>query len=128
MQQLNTHKRGWIGNWLLAVAALHTLAAGLFFGQVLLSLLRLGLYDSIGHVPMRAAAIWFLLFGFVFALLGMAVRALERLETFPAARELGIGLFLLSLCGVILMPASGFWLVFPAALGLFRRSTPSRPL
>jgi uncharacterized membrane protein len=121
MQQLSIRNSRWIGNWLLAVAALHTLVAILFFGKVFQSLLQLGVYDSIGRDPMRAAAIWFLLFGFGVALLGMAVRALEQQQTFPAARGLGIALFLLSLCGVILMPASGFWLAFPAALGLLRR-------
>ena len=110
----------WIGRWLLAVAALHTIFAGLFFGKVLLSVLQRGVFNSVGRDPMTAAAVWFLFFGAGLALLGMAIHALERSQNFASARSLGIASLLLTVLGVVLMPDSGFWLVFPPVIGLLR--------
>ncbi len=53
--------------------------------------------------------------------MGMAVDTLEKAEHFPGAFSLGVGTGLMTLLGVILMPVSGFWIVFPAAIGLMLR-------
>lgn len=48
---------------------------------------------------------------------GLAVSALEQArDTLPGA--LGWSLLVLALLGVLLMPASGFWLAFPPALAV----------
>ncbi|MBI3284344.1 MAG: hypothetical protein HYZ65_05755 [Burkholderiales bacterium] len=120
MQHQSTVKKIWIGRWLLAVAALHTVVAGLLFGPVLLQIVQRGVVGAVGRDPLTAAAVWFLLFGPPLALLGMAITALEKSGSFPSARGLGLGIFLFSVLGVILMPASGFWLAFPPAFGLLR--------
>ncbi len=123
----HTHGRAWIGAWLIGVALLHTAAAALLFGDVLLDLLRRGLFNTVGHAPLPNAAVWFLLFGPGIGLFGMAIRALERAGQLAEAPALGIGLLLLTLLGVLLMPASGFWLAFPPALALLRtRAAPDR--
>ncbi len=111
----------WIGRWLVGVAVLHTLF-GLAIGtQAMADIARRGVFDSVGEDPMVGVIVWFLLFGAVMALLGMAVTVLERAANFQGARGLGIGTALLALAGVILMPASGFWLAFPPAIALMRR-------
>lgn len=111
----------WKGPWLLAVAALHTLFALLVFPEVLYSLLCQGLLNSVGQDPLRGAVAWFMLFGAVLALLGASVWQLECAEARPALRPLGWGLCALTLLGVVLMPASGFWLAFPPAIAMLRR-------
>ena len=120
MSQQSTHKRIWIGRWLLWVAALHTIVAGIFFGKVFLGVMQRGVFNAVGRDPLTSAAVWFLLFGAGLALLGMAINALEQSENFASARALGLGTALLTLLGIVLMPMSGFWLAIPPAIGLLR--------
>ncbi len=110
----------WIGRWLILVAILHTLFAALVFGKVFLGLAQRGVFDTVGRDPMTAAAVWFLLFGAVLALMGMAIHSLEQNSNFTSARAIGAGTLLLTILGIVLMPTSGFWLALPAAIGLLR--------
>lgn len=114
-------KKVWIGRWLMFVALGHTVVGVLMGGKILASLLERGVFNSVGNDGMTNAIVWFLLFGAILALLGMAVNSLEKGERFDGARSLGIGTGLMTLAGVVLMPVSGFWLAFPAAIGLMRR-------
>lgn len=114
--------RPWIGHWLMAVAALHTLFALLVFRQPLLSIVQRGVFNTVGQDPMSAATVWFFLFGVVLALLAMAITPLERSNIAAPLRRLGWGVLALSVLGVVLMPASGFWLALPAGLALIRKA------
>ena len=117
--------RAWKGPWLLAVAALHTVFALLVFGPVIQEVLERGVFNTVGRDARVGVAVWFVLFGFGIALLGLAVQVLERTAPQANVRAIGAGLLLLTLLGVTLMPASGFWLVLPVALAMLRKPTPS---
>ncbi len=119
--QTNSAPRVWIGHWLMAVAALHTLFAVVFFKQSILSVVRRGVFDTVGDDLMTAATVWFLLFGAVLALLALAVTTLERAGQTQALNRVGLGTLVLAGVGVVLMPASGFWLAIPAAIAMVRR-------
>jgi hypothetical protein len=110
----------WIGRWLIFVAILHTLFAAVVFGKVFLDIVQRGVFNTVGQDPMTAAAVWFLLFGAVLALMGMAIHTLEQGDNFTSARAIGVGTLLLAILGIVLMPDSGFWLALPAAIGLMR--------
>jgi hypothetical protein len=111
----------WIGAWLIAVAALHTVFALVVFGDPLRGLLARGLFDAIGGDLRSAVAAWFLLFGLLLFVFGLAVAALERAGG-PLPASLGWSLLGLALLGVVLMPASGFWLAFPPAIAILLRT------
>lgn len=116
----------WTGYWLIAVAVLHTIASGIFFGDVFIRMWQKGLFNSVGRDPMIGLAVWFLLFGPVLAMLGAAITRLEKVGDFNTSNKLAWSILLLSIVGVMLMPDSGFWLAFPPALSLIYRSfTPS---
>lgn len=116
--------RTWIGPWLVGISALHTLAAVAFFWRVYADMAMSGLVNT-GVVSARNAnASWFLLFGLLTFTCGLAVTALERSGQGSLPRSLGWALLGLAMLGSALMPASGFWLVFPpaAAILLAKRS------
>jgi hypothetical protein len=109
--------RIWIGRWVVGVAILHTLFGIAVFHPTLLAMVQNGLWDSVGTDPMAGAVSWFLLFGIAMLAAGLAINTLERSAVRPPI-ALGITLLLMTVCGVILMPASGFYLLLPAIAAL----------
>ncbi|MBU0746281.1 MAG: hypothetical protein KKB95_23265 [Gammaproteobacteria bacterium] len=105
---------------MLGVAVVHTVFAVVVFQPQMREIVERGVFDSVGTDPMRGAVSWFVLFGGLFALLGWAVMLVERQAALAPVplRALGAGLLALALLGIVLMPASGFWLVLPPALAL----------
>ena len=127
MQAVTTPRRTWIGHWLMGVAALHTGFAAIVFGKVLRTMAERGLFNSVGADPLVGAVTWFVLCGFVLALLSLAVTALEHSGQTVALRKLGFGLLLLCALGIVLMPASGFWLAIVPALAMLRKRATAAP-
>lgn len=117
----------WKGLWLMGVSAIHTLFAVVVFRAQLADILGRGVYDTVGEDPMAGAVAWFLLFGFVLAIAGLAIHHLERSGS-PLPRSLGAAVLALAVLGIVLMPASGFWLALPAAFAMLagrRREQPA---
>ncbi|WP_296920270.1 DUF6463 family protein [Polaromonas sp.] len=116
-----------IGRCLMAIALLHTVYAPWKYGGPLLDIAGRGFYNSIAGDPQRAAATWFVLFGAGLFMLGLTVAALEKQHATQALKPIGWALLVLGCVGVVLMPASGFWLVFPpAAVLLLRKARPAK--
>lgn len=107
----------WIGNWLMGVAVLHTAFAVAVHGGVLRSIGERGVFNTVGGDPLTGAVAWFVLFGVLLFACGLAVSALEKAGA-PMPRSLGVCMLALTALGVLLMPASGFWLAFPPAIAL----------
>lgn len=112
---VNTKSKRWIGRWLIVSAVLHTLYALVVFNAPLMEIVQAGLFDAINRDPVRSRAVWFVFFGFCAALAGIAADALENARI-DLPRPFGIGLLLIAILGVVLMPRSGLWLLFPPAL------------
>lgn len=115
----------WIGNWLMGVAVLHTGFAVVVYGGVLRSMAQRGVFDTVGGDPLTGAVAWFVLFGVLMFACGLAVASLEKAGA-PVPRALGVCLLALTVFGVVLMPASGFWLAFPPAFALLARAGQAR--
>ncbi len=127
-----------VGAMLIAIAALHQVV-GIAIGvgldpsvkfpesPPLIAMSREGLLASVGTTdPWRAAITWFLLFGFVLALVGRLAQQNERAGV-PLSREFALWVGALCLLGVALMPASGFWLGFGPAYVALRRAAAAQP-
>jgi hypothetical protein len=113
----------WIGKTLIGIGVVHSIGGFLFFRPILSVLLNEGLFNTItvGGDLGREAAFWFLFGGFALMLIGGLVDRLERFgEHLPAF--LGWSFAVLTILGVIVMPASGFWLLIPPTAGMIRRS------
>ena len=121
-------KRIWIGRWTIFVAAGHTVVGVLMGGKVLRGVLERGVFNAVGSDPMTGVIVWFLLTGAVLVLLGMAITAIERSGQLALARPLGLGVLALTTLGVVLMPVSGFWLMYPVVVGLLRGGSATQRL
>jgi hypothetical protein len=121
----------WIGRWLIGVGAIHTLFGVVAFRAPLRALLDAGIVNALSaREPMRNLAFWFLVAGVMIALVGTVVDALEQATRGTVPKVVGWTLLLTALVGIVLAPASGFWLLLPAAVGALRATgvvTPSAP-
>lgn len=107
----------WIGYWLMLVAVIHTVAMFIFFPAPLADIFKRGVFDSIGNESLLGAVAWFGLFGVLIFIVGMAVNSLERsAQGVPVSMAWAI--LALTVLGIVLMPASGFWLALPAVVGI----------
>ncbi|RSZ56596.1 molecular chaperone GroEL [Massilia atriviolacea] len=112
----------WISRWLLGVAFLHTLFAFVVLGPFMLKMLGDGLFNSVKTDTTAGVTAWFFLFGVLLVLLALPLHALEK-AGMALPKSLGWGLSGMAVLGVVLMPDSGFWLVFPPALAIMLGKT-----
>ena len=105
----------WMGRWLMVVAILHTAFGLVVFRAQWIQLLEAGFFDGVAGDVARGKAVWFVLFGIALLVFGLVVDALEKVGA-PMPAAAGSGMLGLALLGVLLMPGSGFWLVFPPAV------------
>ena len=116
----------WVGRWLMGIAAIHTAFAVAVFGEVLASIVKRGVFNTVGADPMTGAVVWFVLFGAMLFVCGLAVAELEASSPNPLPRSIGWGLLAMGVVGITLMPASGFWLVFPPAIALLLQKSKAK--
>jgi hypothetical protein len=109
--------KNWRGYWLIAVAFIHTVFALIMFADDYKSLYDNGIFNSITSVQGHAA-VWFFLFGQVLFIVGLLVRHYELATDKKIPLSISLNLLLLTIIGVVLMPDSGFWLVFPVVISM----------
>lgn len=112
--------RAWIGRSLVAIGVVHTLVGLAFFGDVAGPILRDGVFNTVGpHTsPDRGIAFWYFMNGFLVLIVGGLLHHLERAGV-GAPRFLAWSLLGLAVVGCVMIPASGFWLLFIPIAGLF---------
>lgn len=116
----------WIGRWLIGVAVCHTLFAIVVFSKSLQTVFQRGVFNTVGSDPVVGVAVWFIMFGAVLFICGLAVSMLERASQGALPKSLGWCLLALAALGVLLMPASGFWLAFPPAIAVLVRKSDAK--
>lgn len=112
----------WKGRWLIAVSAIHTAFAVAVFHPQLADIAARGVFDTVGTDPLTGAVVWFVLFGIMLFIAGLAIHHLE-IQSAPLPRSLGASVLALAALGIVLMPASGFWLALPAGFAMVARPT-----
>ncbi len=106
-----------VGTIVMAIGALHTVFACVGFAGPLGEIVSDGVLNAAGG-PERRYAFWFFFAGLAFLLLGHTVRT-QELRGIPAGATFGWAVVAGALLGVIVMPASGFWLLFvPGVLAI----------
>jgi hypothetical protein len=109
--------KAWIGKWLIFVSIGHTVVGIFLFGDIYKEMISDGLLGTV--VSERTAApAWFLLFGFLLFISSLLIISVEKHDSLNIPNSIALSLFILTTLGVILMPMSGFWLVYPAVIGI----------
>ena len=111
-----------VGWSLVIIGIIHNLFGLVAGWQLLLDAADAGLIGVWDAPPARGRIFWFLVTGFALIAIGLLAAQLERSGVaIPWSFIVFFGL--LTLTGVILMPASGFWLLlFPVAASALRRA------
>ncbi len=108
----------WVGRWMIGVAGLHIVIGFILFPAPLREIVAAGLWNTvIPTATLHYLAFWFLFGGVATMLVGYLADWIERVAGRPLPRGLGWTLLGIAVAGVILAPVSGFWLVFPPAIG-----------
>lgn len=111
-------RRPLVGAMLLVIAVLHLLAAPLFYGEALTSIIDGGVFGAVDANPsaidLRSSGFWYLIAGIALTFISANVTWIERHHG-RAPAHVGWMLLVLGGFGVMLMPVSPFWLFFVAA-------------
>lgn len=109
-----------VGTILMAIAVLHQVVGLFFYRDALIDILNAGFFNTINPPYWeRDAAFWFLMFGAMLFLMGwIAQWMLENTGSIP--KFYSWGLLVVCVIGVMMMPASGFWLAIPVAIIMLR--------
>ncbi len=111
----------WIGRAVIGIAAVHTLFGAVFLNGPVLSMAREGFIATITDQPDRGAVFWFFYTGFALALIGGWMNECEaEARRFPT--YLVATLAAMTGAGLLIMPASGFWLLIPPVVGALLRN------
>ncbi len=112
--------RWFVGQLLMATGVLHLVSGFVFYPGPLFAIAGDGFLNAVEPDVAfstfdREAAFWYMIFGVMLLMLGGLTHwAQAQTGTLPAF--LGWSLLALGVVGVILMPASGFWLALPQAV------------
>ena len=110
----------WIGRWIIGTSIIHTLFALVVFWDIWTQIVANGIFDTVKNSFEIGAPVFFLLWGLLYFVFGLVINALEKKEIIPLPRSLGWGLLINAIVAVVLIPQSGFWLLFPPAIAVIR--------
>lgn len=108
------------GQWIVGVGVLHLAAGAMLHRGAILDMLQRGFVGSAGRGDASAGAAWFMLFGLLTVICGLAVAEIEGDALKRGPRRLAVAVLLLTVIGIAWMPRSGFWLMLPPAAMLLR--------
>lgn len=120
----------WVGGSILLIGLLHLGSSLALYGPALDSIVEAGGINTLDADPqvadLRAAGFWFVCSGLAMVLLGLLVGWTERRWS-AVPGFLGPALLVMAAFGIVITPASGFWLfLVPAALAFWSSVRRSR--
>jgi hypothetical protein len=114
--------KAWIGKTLFLIGIVHTIVGIAFYKAILGSMVDEGLFGtiSISGDYDRDAAFWFLFAGFMLMIIGALINWFEN-HNQAVPKFVEWSMTIITIVGIVIMPASGFWLLILPIFGLFYR-------
>lgn len=113
------------GQLLMTIGIIHATFAIIRFSVPLSGIVADGAWNTTGDNDERGFATWFLYAGIGFILIGLLTNHMER-RSMPLPAALGWILLGWAALGVIVSPASGFWLLFVPSALIILQTQPTR--
>ncbi|MCP4353786.1 MAG: molecular chaperone GroEL [Desulfobacterales bacterium] len=108
----------WVGRWIIGTSTLHTIFALVVYSEIWLKILNHGVLNTVKDDSRIGAPVNFLLWGLLYFVFGFTIDALEKRGIVPLPKSMGWGLLLNAIIAVVLIPISGYWLLFPPAIAV----------
>lgn len=115
----------WIGRLLMAGGLIHVVSAIAIYPRVIGEIVSRGIFDTVPGNPEVGVFVWSVFFGCVAFIGGIAVNAREHAQV-AIPQSIAWSLLVLGMIGIVLVPLSGFWLLFPAVIGILRHRSATR--
>ncbi|MFS1516306.1 DUF6463 family protein [Bacillus sp. SM2101] len=104
------------GILLIGTGILHTIVGLIIGWGVLGEIVKEGIFNTVGTQYDRNAAVWFLLCGIFWVIIGQFMHLYVKERQQPLPRFIGWYFLIIGILGVFISPVSGFWLFIPQAL------------
>ncbi len=102
----------YLSEFIFGTALLHTVVGLLLGWEQIRAIASGGFFNAIDPHFDRMAIFWFLSYGFLLCVIGGIVRVMQQ-SAVPLPSWLSWVFWAMAIPSVILMPVSGFWLLFP---------------
>ncbi|WP_120496156.1 DUF6463 family protein [Kiloniella sp. EL199] len=113
----------WVGRWIMAVAITHIVLTFILFPTQIAFIFMNGFFDMGITNYEISNTVWFFFFGMPLFLVGLMIDRDEKKNTMPPFQEvLLFTLVCMTALGIMLIPASGFWLMVPAVFGFYLKN------
>jgi hypothetical protein len=113
--------KAWIGKTIFAIVLIHTIVGFVMFRDVISHLAAERFINTVGIQPDRNAAFWFFIGGFSLLIFGGLIDWIERREL-ELPPFLSWAFLLVTIVGLVMVPASGFWLMLIPIVGMYGRA------
>jgi hypothetical protein len=120
-KEIPDYMKTWIGKSVIVIGILHTVVGIIVFYDALSIIISERLFNTItlNQRPNREAAFWFFFSGFALLIIGGLIDWIER-NNVDSPTFLLWSFLSITAMGALIMPVSGFWLLFIPTIGLFR--------
>lgn len=107
----------WIGRSVVGIGLVHTAFGFVVGGGLVAEIVDAGFFGTVNGQPHREAIFWFIFFGLLLLAFGFLLDWIES-KGVSMPKSIGFGLLAMTVLAVMLMPASGWWLLLAPALGI----------
>ncbi|MCW3467313.1 DUF6463 family protein [Chitinophaga nivalis] len=108
--------RKYIGYYMMGVSMLHLLVGFIIDPTVTLAIVAAGIFNTAEATPAFFGFFWFQMAGLFMLLTGSFIQHYLQTVPTPIPRRFGYYQLLITVCGCVMEPVSGFYLFIPAAL------------
>ncbi|WP_417430283.1 DUF6463 family protein [Kiloniella sp.] len=116
-------KQRWVGRWIMGISISHLVFTFIVFPTQVTYIFTRGFFDTGVANAEVGNTVWFFFFGIPLFIVGYMIDRDEKKTVMPPFQEvILVSLVCMTALGILLIPASGFWLMTPAIFGFYLKN------